>query len=80
MESDGMKTLAATCMLIEAIGEGIKKIDVLNSLHHFTRVNSSNDSTHLTDSLESQYFEGLGALITIPLNLLLSLMASGDVT
>lgn len=24
---DGMKTLAADCMLIEAIGEGIKKID-----------------------------------------------------
>ncbi len=24
---DGMKTLAATCMLLEAIGEGIKKID-----------------------------------------------------
>ena len=25
--SDGMKTLAANCMLIEAIGEGFKKID-----------------------------------------------------
>lgn len=25
--SDGMKTLAASCMLIEAIGEGFKKID-----------------------------------------------------
>lgn len=25
--SDGMKTLAATCMLLEAIGEGVKKID-----------------------------------------------------
>ncbi len=24
---DGMKTLAATCMLLEAIGEGVKKID-----------------------------------------------------
>lgn len=24
---EGMKTLAATCMLLEAIGEGIKKID-----------------------------------------------------
>ena len=24
---DGMKTLAASCMLIEAIGEGVKKID-----------------------------------------------------
>ena len=24
---DGMKTLAADCMLIEAIGEGIKRID-----------------------------------------------------
>lgn len=24
---DGMKTLAANCMLIEAIGEGIKRID-----------------------------------------------------
>lgn len=34
-----MKTLAATCMLIEAIGEGIKKIEkrtngtLLNNLH-----------------------------------------------
>lgn len=25
--SDGMRTLAAVCMLLEAIGEGIKKID-----------------------------------------------------
>ena len=25
--ADGMKTLAAVCMLLEAIGEGIKKID-----------------------------------------------------
>ena len=24
---NGMKTLAATCMLLEAIGEGVKKID-----------------------------------------------------
>lgn len=24
---DGMKTLAATCMLLQAIGEGVKKID-----------------------------------------------------
>lgn len=36
---DGVKTLAATCMLIEAIGEGIKKIEkrtngtLLNNLH-----------------------------------------------
>lgn len=27
LSSDGMKNLAATCMLIEAIGESIKKID-----------------------------------------------------
>lgn len=27
MSSDGMRTLAANCMLIEAIGEGIKQID-----------------------------------------------------
>lgn len=26
--SEGTKTLAASCMLIEAIGEGFKKIDV----------------------------------------------------
>lgn len=25
--TEGMKTLAATCMLLEAIGEGVKKID-----------------------------------------------------
>ena len=36
---DGVKTLAATCMLIETIGEGIKKIEkrtngtLLNNLH-----------------------------------------------
>ena len=29
LSPDGMKTLAATCMLIEAIGEGVKKIDNL---------------------------------------------------
>ena len=29
--SDGMKTLAADCMLIEAIGEGVKKIDNLTN-------------------------------------------------
>ena len=28
--SSGMQTLAASCMLIEAIGEGIKNIDKLN--------------------------------------------------
>ena len=28
----------------------------LNSLHHFTRVNSSNDSSHLIDSLESIFW------------------------
>ena len=27
MSPDGVKTLAADCMLIEAIGEGIKRID-----------------------------------------------------
>ena len=27
---EGMKTLAASCMLIEAIGEGVKKIDDLS--------------------------------------------------
>ena len=29
MSADGMKTLAANCMLLEAIGEGFKKVDVL---------------------------------------------------
>ena len=29
LSPEGMKTLAATCMLIEAIGEGVKKIDNL---------------------------------------------------
>ena len=29
--AEGMKTLAATCMLLEAIGEGIKKIDKVTS-------------------------------------------------
>ncbi len=27
MSSDGMQKLAASCMLIEAIGEGVKQID-----------------------------------------------------
>lgn len=31
LSPDGMKTLAADCMLIEAIGEGIKKIDHLTN-------------------------------------------------
>ena len=30
---EGMKNLAASCMLIEAIGEGIKKIDELTEAH-----------------------------------------------
>ena len=30
---EGMKNLAASCMLIEAIGEGIKKIDELTETH-----------------------------------------------
>ena len=29
MSADGMKTLAANCMLLEAIGEGFKKVDAL---------------------------------------------------
>lgn len=29
MSADGMKTLAANCMMIEAIGEGFKKIDTM---------------------------------------------------
>lgn len=31
LSPDGMKTLAANCMLIEAIGEGVKKIDNLTN-------------------------------------------------
>ncbi|MBQ7414507.1 MAG: DUF86 domain-containing protein [Prevotella sp.] len=30
MSSDGMQKLAANCMLIEAIGEGIKKVDKIS--------------------------------------------------
>lgn len=29
MSADGMKTLAANCMLLEAIGEGFKKVDAI---------------------------------------------------
>lgn len=29
MSADGMKTLAANCMLLEAIGEGFKKVDAM---------------------------------------------------
>ena len=38
---DGMKTLAADCMLIEAIGEGVKKIDAATQqqlLKHRTEI------------------------------------------
>ena len=31
LSPEGMKTLAADCMLIEAIGEGVKKIDNLTN-------------------------------------------------
>ena len=31
MSPDGMKTLAADCMLLEAIGESVKKVDVKTS-------------------------------------------------
>ncbi len=29
LSAEGMKTLAASCMLIEAIGEGVKKVDAI---------------------------------------------------
>jgi uncharacterized protein with HEPN domain len=35
LSPDGMKTLAADCMLIEAIGEGVKKIDNLTNRQLF---------------------------------------------
>ena len=35
LSPDGMKTLAADCMLIEAIGEGVKKIDKLTNQQLF---------------------------------------------
>lgn len=34
---DGMKTLAADCMLIEAIGEGIKRIDEVH-IRNYCRI------------------------------------------
>lgn len=40
LSEEGMKILAASCMMIEAIGEGIKKINNLNH-HLYCKVRSN---------------------------------------